>query len=75
MMLSFRCCMERNRKEVRALDANKLIVKIFEKSLSVDMAIELCKASCGDQMTIGDAIRLKELLDLTNLEAIDIFLS
>lgn len=57
------------------MDANKLIVKIFEKSLSVDMAIELCKASCGGQMTIGDAIRLKELLDLTNLEAIDIFLS
>lgn len=70
------CCMKRNRNEVRALDANKLKVKIFEKSLNVDMASELCKkVCCNDAITIGDAIKLKELLDLTNSEAIDIFLS
>lgn len=58
------------------MDANKLILKIFEKGLNVDMATELyVKICCNDQLTIGDAIKLKELLDLTNLEAIDIFLS
>ena len=76
MVLSFRCCMKRNQKEVCALDANKLKVMIFEKSLNVDTAAELCKkVCCSDAITIGDALKLKELLDLTNLEAIDIFLS
>lgn len=76
MVLSFMCCMKRNRNEVRALDANKLKVKIFEKSLNVDTASELCKkVCCNDAITIGDALKLKELLDLTNMEAIDIFLS
>lgn len=70
------CCMKRNRNEVRALDANKLKVKIFEKSLNVDTAAELCKkVCCMDAITIGDALKLKELLELSNSEAIDIFLS
>lgn len=76
MVLSFMCCMERNRNEVCALDANKLKVKIFEKSLNVDTAAELCKkVCCNDAITIGDALKLKELLELSNLEAVDIFLS
>ena len=76
MVLSFRCCMKRNQKEVCALDANKLIFKIFEKSLHVDTAAELYKKiTNNDTITIGDALRLKEILDLTNSEAIDIFLS
>lgn len=76
MVLSFRCCIERNRKEVFALDANKLIFKIFEKSLNIDTAVALYKKlSDDDVITIGDAMVLKELLGLTNLEAIDIFLS
>lgn len=76
MVLSFSCCMKRNQKEVCALDANKLKVKIFEKSLNVDTAVDLCKkVCCDDAITIGDAIKLKELLELTNVEAIDIFLS
>ena len=59
-----------------ALDANKLILKIFEKSLHVDTAAELYKKiTSNDTITIGDALRLKEVLDLTNSEAIDIFLS
>ena len=58
------------------MDANKIIFKIFEKSLNIDTAAELYKKiSRGDQITIGDVIKLKELLDLTNSEAIDIFLS
>lgn len=58
------------------MDANKLILKIFEKGLNVDMATELyINICCNEQLTIGDAIKLKEFLDLTNLEAIDIFLS
>lgn len=76
MVLSFICCMKRNQKEVCALDANKLIFKIFEKSLNIDTAAALYKKiSDGNAITIGDAMMLKELLNLTNLEAIDIFLS
>lgn len=76
MVLSFRCCMKRNQKEVCALDANKLIFKIFEKSLHVDTTAELYKKIINNgTVTIGDALKLKELLDLTNSEAIDIFLS
>lgn len=76
MVLSFMCCMKRNQKEVCALDANKLIFKIFEKSLHVDTAAELYKKIINnDIITIGDALKLKDLLDLTNSEAIDIFLS
>ena len=59
-----------------ALDANKLIFKIFEKGLNIDMATEICKKLCmNEPMTIGDALKLKELLELTNTEAIEIFLS
>lgn len=76
MVLSFRCCMKRNQKEVCALDANKLIFKIFEKSLNVDTAASLYKKIADNgTITIGDAMILKELLGLSNLEAIDIFLS
>lgn len=58
------------------MDANKLIFKIFEKSLHVDTAAELYKKVSRDEaITIGDALKLKELLNLTDLEAIDIFLS
>ena len=59
-----------------ALDANKLLVKIIEVGFSLHIAIELCKLLCNpDKLTIGDAMLLKELLNLTNPEAIDIFLS
>jgi hypothetical protein len=61
---------------VYALDANKLIFKIFEKSLHVDTAAELYKKVSRDEaITISEALKLKELLNLTDLEAIDIFLS
>lgn len=76
MVLSFTCCMERNRNEVCALDANKLIFKIFEKSLNIDTAAEIYRqVSCDKELTINDVMKLKDLLGLTDLEAIDIFLS
>lgn len=76
MVLSFTCCTKRNRNEVLALDANKLIFKIFEKSLNVDTAAAIYRQISGSrELTIGDAMRLKELLNLTDVEAIDIFLS
>lgn len=68
--------MKRNRNEVLALDANKLIFKIFEKSLNVDTAAAIYRQiSGGRELTIRDAMQLKELLNLTDVEAIDIFLS
>lgn len=58
------------------MDANKLILKIFEKSLNVDIATEIYKKiRCGGELTVKDAIQLKDLLNLTDTEAIDIFLS
>lgn len=58
------------------MDANKLIFKIFEKSLNVDTAAAIYRQiSGGRELTIGDAMQLKELLNLTDVEAIDIFLS
>lgn len=58
------------------MDANKLILKIFEKSLNVDTATEICKRiRCSGDLTVKDAIQLKSLLNLTDAEAIDIFLS
>lgn len=65
------------------MDANKLHKKIYEKGLSIDA---VSKKSGVDitllgeilfehrSITIGDAIKLKEVLSLTNSEAIDIFL-
>ena len=59
-----------------ALDANKLLLKILEAGLGVHIAIELCNLITNpEKLTIGDVLFLKELLNLTNLEAIDIFLS
>lgn len=77
MVLCFICRMKRNRNEVCALDANKLLLKIIEAGLSAHITIELCNSITNPekQLTIGDALLLKELLNLTNLEAIDIFLS
>ena len=53
-----------------------MIFKIFEKSLNVDTAAEIYRQiSCGKELTIGDVLKLKEFLNLTDVEAIDIFLS
>lgn len=64
------------------MDANKLHKKIYEKGLSIDA---VSKKSGVDitllgeilfghgPMTIGDALKIKDALSLTNTEAIDIF--
>lgn len=64
------------------MDANKLHKKIYEKGLSIDA---VSKKSGVDitllgeilfehgLMTIGDALKIKDALSLTNAEAIDIF--
>lgn len=66
------------------MDANKLHKKIYEKDLSVSAAAKMSGIDISvlretifgtKPMTIGDAMRLKELLAITNEEAIDIFLS
>ena len=84
MMLSFICRMIRNRNEVFALDATRLTIKILEKGLRSNTeanlrgveVYSLCnKIYNRKDLTIGDAIKLKEALNLTDSEAIEIFLS
>ena len=67
-----------------ALDATRLTLKILEKGLSANTesnlrSIEifsLCnKIYNRKDITIGDALKLKEALGLTDSEAIEIFLS
>lgn len=66
------------------MNANKLKGKIFEKGLNVAKMAELTginkssfyrKLNGFDKFTVNEAAQIKELLDLTNLEALDIFLS
>ena len=66
------------------MDANKLHKKIYEKGLSIDAVskksgvdiVLLGEIIFGHGlMTIGDALKIKDALSLTNAEAVDIFLS
>ena len=66
------------------MNATKLKQKIHEKGFSVSKTaslIGISKSSLYEkingtcQMTVGDAEKLKEILELTNSEASDIFLS
>lgn len=58
------------------MNANKLWIKIIEARITIGVALEIYELLCNpEKLTIGDALLLKELLNLTNLEAIDIFLS
>lgn len=84
MVLSFLCRMKRNRNEVLALDATRLTLKVLEKGLRANInsglrgleIYSLCNKIYNQKdMTIGDALKLKEALELTDSEAIDIFLS
>lgn len=58
------------------MNANILASKIIEKNLPINEALEIVSMICGQKsMTIADVIWIKNVLMLTNLEAIEIFLS
>lgn len=66
------------------MNANKLKDKLVEKGFTVAMIANLMdihksslyeKINGCDHITIQEAKRLKDILELTNLEALDIFLS
>lgn len=66
------------------MDANKLYKMIHEKGFSIDAVSKKSGVDISllgeilfeyGSITIGDAMKLKEALSLTNTEAIDIFLS
>lgn len=66
------------------MNANKLKAKIVEKEFTIAMISDLMnvhksslyrKINGSDRITVYDAMRLKEILGLTNDEASDIFLS
>lgn len=65
------------------MDANKLKAKLVENGLNITQTADLLnmhksslyrKLNGRDRMTVSEAIKLKELLDLSNSEALDIFL-
>lgn len=66
------------------MNANKLKGKIVEKGLNVAKTADLIdinkssfyrKLNGFDTFTVNEAVKLKEVLGLSNLEALDIFLS
>lgn len=66
------------------MNANKLRGKIIEKGLNVAQTAELIdinkssfyrKLNGFDIFTVNEAVKLKEVLGLTNLEALEIFLA
>lgn len=66
------------------MNANKLKGKIIENGLNVAKTADLInihkssfyrKLNGFDTFTVSEAAKLKEILGLTNLEALDIFLS
>lgn len=58
------------------MNANLLLDKIIEKNLNINEVLEICEKLCApDNITIGDAIRIKGVLELSDSEAIDIFLT
>lgn len=65
------------------MNANKLYKKIYEKGFSIDAVSKKSGVDISllgeilfeyGSITIGDALKLKEALSLSNAEAIDIFL-
>ena len=65
------------------MNANKLKAKIVENGLNVSKTAELIgvsksslyrKLNGNDKLTIGEAAQLKHILELTDLEALEIFL-
>lgn len=66
------------------MDANKLYKKIHEKGLSIDAVSKKSGVDISllgeilfghSPITIGDAMKIKESLALSNTEAIEIFLT
>lgn len=82
-MLSCNCCTKRNRNGVIALNANELQRTIVKKGYTIRSISELLgltmvntyrKLSNVSKLTIGEAILLKNILELSDSEASAIFL-
>lgn len=65
------------------MNANKLKAKIVENGLNISKTAELIgvsksslyrKLNGNDRLTINEAVKLKNILELTDLEALEIFL-
>ena len=66
------------------MNMHKLRAKIIEQEMNVEQLAEIVGISAPTlyrklraplKMTIGDAIRIKDVLELTDEEALDIFLA
>lgn len=58
------------------MNANLLLNKIIEKNLPINETLEILDKICDSKkLTIDDALWIKSILMLSDLEAIDIFLS
>lgn len=65
------------------MDAKRLKIKMVESGLTVSRTAELIgihksslyrKMHGFEKLTVSEAVRLKEILGMTNLEALEIFL-
>lgn len=74
---------EMRQKRGDNVNANKLRGKIVEKGISVGKVADLIgmnrsslyrKLNDSEKLTIGEAIKLKNVLELSNYEAFEIFL-
>jgi plasmid maintenance system antidote protein VapI len=76
--------MRQNEERRTAMQLNKLKAKIVEKGMNVEALAEMIgidrsslyrKLNNFEKITIGEALRMKVALDMTDAEASDIFLS
>lgn len=83
LVLSCICCMKRNRNGVIALDANSLYQLIIEKGFTINGISDLLKIDHDNiyqkiadvsLLTVGETLLLKSILELSDSEAISIFL-
>ena len=75
---------QKNKKGGIYMNINKLKAKIVERGMNVEQlaeSIEIDRSSlyrklnAFEKITIGEASRMKEVLDMSNEEAFDIFLA
>ena len=75
---------QQKRKGDKLMKVNKLKAKVVERGMTIEklanklgihQATLYRKLNASDNITIGEAVKMKKILDIKNEEAVDIFLS